>query len=144
MPHRTDLTVAWGDTDAGGLIYYPRFFHYAILALNDYFAPAFEGSHPMEALRTDGLVLPAVDASASFHAPLRAGAEVAVASAVTHLGEASLTLGFAVEAAGTDSTAAGGEVSFVLVDEAWESTPLPEAMRDCVGDRGDPSAAPTA
>lgn len=148
MGHRTDLTVAWGDTDAGGLIYYPRFFHYATVALNDYFAPAFDGDHPMESLRQDGLVLPAVDASASFESPLSAGDDVVVASAVTTLGESSLAFAFRVDGASGSTRASGGgpvasgTVTFVLVDEDWAATPLPDSMRECVGDRGDPSAPP--
>jgi len=64
MAHTTDITVDWGDTDAGGLIYYPRFFHhFVVVGLNDYFTPAVDGGHPMEAYRSDGYLLPAVEAS---------------------------------------------------------------------------------
>ena len=96
----------------------------------------------MERLRADGLVLPAVEASASFESPLRAGDEVVVDSAVTHIGEASLTLAFRVATGDSGAVAAAGEVTFVLVDETWSSTRLPEAMRSCVADRGDPSKLP--
>jgi acyl-CoA thioester hydrolase len=140
MTHRTELDVAWGNTDAGGLIYFPAFFHYATVALNDYFAPAFDGDHPMQRLRREGLVLPAVDASASFASPLRAGDEIAVESTVVSLGEASLTFAFEVCRAHDDTRSASGDVTFVLVDEAFESTPLPDAMRDCVATRGDAPA----
>jgi acyl-CoA thioesterase FadM len=26
MPHNTEISIGWRDTDAGGLIYYPYFF----------------------------------------------------------------------------------------------------------------------
>jgi YbgC/YbaW family acyl-CoA thioester hydrolase len=142
MTHRTNLDVAWGDTDAGGLIYYPRFFHYVVQALNDYFAPAFDGAHPMETLRQDDLVLPAVDANASFQAPLRSGDPIAVESAVSALGEASLTFAFRIDRADGGPVTASGAVTFVLVDEAWEATPLPDSMRTCIDSRGDPSELP--
>ena len=137
MPHRTEYAVTWGDTDAGGLIYYPRFFHFVIVGLNDYFAPAVDGAHPMEWLRTGGLTLPAVDASASFESPLRAGDAIVIETEVVDFGEASVTVAFAVERRSNGERTASGEVTFVLVDDQWEATPLPDAFRACVGQRGD-------
>jgi len=105
VAHTSALTIDWGDTDAGGLIYFPRFFHFAVVGLNDYFAPAMDG-HLMESLRRDGHVLPAVDASGSFESPLRAGDRVEVETTVTRLGEASLTTAFDVRRAETAERAA--------------------------------------
>lgn len=151
MPHRTELRVAWGDTDAGGLVYFPRFFHFVVVGLNDYFAPAaIEGSpgtgspkdgHLMEHLRREGHVLPAVDASASFESPLRAGDAIAVETSVT-AGETSLTVEFSVERLSDGERAAGGEVTFVLVDDAFQPAPLPGAVHDCVAERGDADRSP--
>ncbi|WP_246987883.1 acyl-CoA thioesterase [Halorientalis marina] len=144
MGHTTDIHVDWGDTDAGGLIYFPRFFHFAVVGLNDYFAPAMDG-HLMESLRRDGFVLPAVDASGSFESPLRAGERAVVETEVTDLGEASLTVTFEVFRTGsdgsTDERAATLSVTFVLVDGDFEATPLPESVRECVVERGDGAAA---
>jgi len=140
MTHRTEVPVTWADTDAGGLIYYPRFFHFFVVGLNDYFAPAFDGAHPMESLRTRGITLPAVDASASFSAPLRAGDVAVVETTVRSVGETSITLGFDVERAGDGRRVAEGEVTFVLVDERFEPTPVPEPVRECVRSRGDAGA----
>lgn len=135
MAHRTEIEIAWGDTDAGGLIYFPRFFHFVVVGLNDYFAPAAGGGHPMESLRRDGHALPAIDASASFESPLRAGDRAHVETTVT-AGRTSLTDEFAVLRPDGDRVATG-EVTFVLVDEGFEPTPLPDAFVDCVRERGD-------
>lgn len=140
MTHRTEIPVTWDDTDAGGLIYYPRFFHFFVVGLNDYFAPAFDGAHPMESLRTRGITLPAVDASASFSTPLRAGDVAVVATTARAVGETSLTIGFDVERADDGLSAAEGEVTFVLVGEGFEPTSVPRPLRDCVRDRGDADA----
>lgn len=137
MPHTTEIPVSWGDTDAGGLIYYPRFFHYTIVALNDYFVPAADGGHLMDHLRHDELTLPAVDASGSFSSPLRAGETARVETTVTATGDASLTVEFVVVRGENDERAADLEVTFVLVDDAFEATSLPDAMRECVRERGD-------
>ncbi|WP_255150318.1 acyl-CoA thioesterase [Halorarius halobius] len=135
MPHRTDVPVRWGDTDAGGLIYFPRYFHLFVVGLNDYFAPVED--HLMASLRDRGHALPAVDASASFEAPLRAGDTASVETRVEETGESSLSVAFDVEKAADGEAAAGGEVTFVLVDEAFEPAPLPDEMRATVEARGD-------
>lgn len=137
MPHTTEITVDWGDTDAGGLIYYPRFFHFVIVGLNDYFRLATDGEHPMESYRRAGYILPAVEASASFHSPLRAGDEARLETTVLESGTASLTVAFAIARASDGERVADGEVSFVFVDEAFEATPLPEAIHECIRTRGD-------
>ncbi|WP_159903851.1 acyl-CoA thioesterase [Salinirussus salinus] len=133
MSHETTVRVTWGDTDAGGLIYFPRFFHFVVVGLNDYFAPVED--HLMEALRREGHALPAVDAAASFETPLRAGEAATVETAVT-AGETSLTVDFTVRRENGER-AASGEVSFVLVDETFEPTPLPDRVHECVRERGD-------
>jgi len=138
MPHTTDVPVAWGDTDAGGLIYFPRFFHYVVVGVNAYFAPAVAAAgHLMESLRRDGYVLPAVEASASFTAPLRAGETARVEIAVTDCGETSLTVAFAVARADAGEPAASGSVTFVLVDGEFAPSPLPASIRECIRERGD-------
>lgn len=144
MGHQTEVTIRWGDTDAAGLIYYPQFFHYTVVALNDYFSPAVETGHLMEQFRREDRFLPSVDASASFSSPLRAGDDVTVVTEVTDLGESSLTMAFTFETDdetdGESEPAATVEVTFVLVDNAFEACSLPAAVRACVERRGD---APT-
>lgn len=137
MPHATEITVDWGDTDAGGLIYYPRFFHFVIIGLNDYFRLATDDEHPMETYRRDGYVLPAVEASASFYSPLRAGDEAVIETRVVASGTTSLTIAFTITRATSEECVADGEVSFVFVDETFEATPLPDAIHECIRERGD-------
>jgi len=137
MPCETTVQVTWGDTDAGGLIYFPRFFHFVVVGLNDYFRPADD--HLMETLRRDGHTLPAVDATATFERPLRAGGTARVETIVT-AGETSLTVEFTVRDE-DGQRAASGEVRFVLVDGQFEPTPLPDRVRECVRERGDGTTA---
>jgi acyl-CoA thioester hydrolase len=133
MPHRTEHRIPWGDTDAGGLIYFPRYFHPFVVGLNAYFeAPG--GGHLMESLRRDGRVLPAVDASASFEAPLRAGDDVAIETTIA-AGESSLEASFVVARTDDGVRAATGRVVFVLIDGAFESAPLPESVGERIRER---------
>lgn len=53
---------------------------------------AVDGAHPMETLQNEGLILPEVEASASFESPLCAGETVTVEVTVTDFDEASLTI----------------------------------------------------
>ncbi|MFC7156932.1 acyl-CoA thioesterase [Halomarina halobia] len=132
MPHRTDVPITWGDTDAGGLIYYPRLFHFFVVALNDYFTPVAD--HLMEQLRADGYVLPVVETSASFTTPLRAGDTARIETAI-EVGERSLTATFTVTREADGRRAAEGRAVFILVDADFEPTPLPASVRRCVEDR---------
>lgn len=137
MSHVTEISVEWGDTDAGGLIYYPRFFHFTVIGLNDYFSPAVDGGYLMEAYRKQGYVLPAVETAASFQSPLRAGDDIAVETTVTHAGETSLGVAFEIVRLTDGELAADIEVTFVLVDEEFEPAALPQAIHECIRDRGD-------
>ncbi len=139
MSHSIDIPVTWGDTDAGGLIYTPRFFHFFIVGLNAYFEPAFEEEHPMAALHERGFTLPAVSASADFVSPLRAGETAGVETTIAAMGDTSLTAEFTVERREDATLAAQGELSLVVVDEEFEATSVPAAVRECVATRGDAS-----
>lgn len=135
MAHETEIQVQWGDTDAGGLIYYPQFFHYVIVGLNDYFSPATDGTHPMEYYRRAGYLLPAIEATATFYSPLRAGDDAVIETTVVEFGDSSFSVSFSVTRDG--DLAADGEVSFVFVDDEFEPTSLPVEMHDCIRTRGD-------
>lgn len=137
MPNTTEIPVRWSDTDAAGLIYYPQFFHFVVVGVNDYFAPAVETGHLMEHLRQRGRALPTVEASASFAAPLRAGDVALLETTVTAVGESSLTVTFEVTRAEDGEHVAGGEATFVLVDGEFEAVPIPDELRACIRERGD-------
>jgi acyl-CoA thioester hydrolase len=119
------------------LIYYPRFFHFAVVGLNEYFGTGRESEHLMDSLRRDGYVLPAVEASGSFDAPLYAGDTARVRTTVEHFGETSLTVSFRVTRSEDGEHVASVEVSFVLVDDTFEPAALPESMRERIEARGD-------
>lgn len=140
MSHSTEIAVRWGDTDAGELIYFPRFFHFVVVGVNDYFAPAVEDGHLMESLRKEGYLLPAVETAASFESPLRAGDTARIEMDVT-AGNTSLAAEFVITRAGDEERLAAGEVTFVLVNQDFDPVPLPEAVHECIRDRSDVDAS---
>lgn len=119
----TRYRITWGDTDAGGLIYYPRLFHLFVVGLNDHVG----SEHLMDRLRREGHVLPVVEAEASFEAPLRAGDGAVVETTVPTVGGSSFTAEFEIRRG--DAVAASGSATFVLVDGEFEPTPLPDWFR---------------
>lgn len=125
----TEVPITWGDTDAGGLIYFPRIFHLFVVGINDHVDAA---DHLMERLRDGGHVLPVVEADADFAAPLRAGDTAVVATTVASVGESSFTPAFEVRRSADDVVAATGSATFVLVDDGFEATPLPDWLRDAL------------
>ena len=135
MTARVEIPVTWGDTDAGGLIYYPRFFHFFVVGLNAYFEPI--APHFMQWLRDRKYVLPSVEASASFKAPLRAGDTAAVETTVETVGTSSFTATFEIERVGDDVQVARGRVAFVLVDETFDPASLPDEVHTLVRERAE-------
>lgn len=133
-PAETRVRVRWGDTDAGGLIYFPRYFGYFVAGFADYLDPV---DHVFESLRQGGYVLPSVDVNASFEEPLRAGDAAIVETRITQFGEASLTAAFRAHRADGYTLTATGAVTFVLVDENFEPTPLPDEWRAIVAEQED-------
>jgi acyl-CoA thioester hydrolase len=125
----TEVPITWGDTDAGGLIYFPRVFHLFVVGLNDHVGAT---DHLMERLRAEGHALPVVEADAEFAAPLRAGDTAVVTTTVTSAGESSFTPVFEVRRAADDAVTVSGSATFVLVDDAFEPTPLPDWIRDAL------------
>jgi acyl-CoA thioester hydrolase len=132
---RVEIPVTWGDTDAGGLIYYPRFFHFFVVGLNAYFEPI--APHFMQWLRDRKYVLPSVEASASFEAPLRAGDTAAVETTVETVGTSSFTATFEIGRVGDDVQVARGRVAFVLVDETFDPASLPDEVHTLVRERAE-------
>lgn len=140
MSYTTEIPVRWGDTDAGGLIYYPRFFHFVVVGVNEYFTPAVEDGHLMEHLRKEGYLLPAVETSTSFKSPLRAGDTARIEMDLT-AGNTSLMVEFVITENGDEERIAAGEVTFVLVDRDFEPTSLPVAVHECIHARSDTSTS---
>jgi acyl-CoA thioesterase FadM len=112
------------------------FFHFVVVGINDYFAPAVENGHLMEHLRKEGYILPAVQASAAFELPLRAGDD-AVITTSAKAGDTSITVKFTINRASDENQAATGEVTFVLVDDRFEPVSLPNTVHECIRVRGD-------
>ena len=89
--HRFRTRVDFGDVDHAGILYYPRMFHFAHLAYEDFLRGSGEYSLP-NCFRLHRLGTPVVSTRAQFLGPLAHGEQVEIEVIVCKLGKRSFTL----------------------------------------------------
>lgn len=90
--HRREIEIQWGDCDAFGIVFFPRYFEYFDGCTNALFHRALGIKKP-ELLRTYKIAgIPLVHASCNFIAPSSFGDVVQVESCVTEWGNSSFTV----------------------------------------------------
>src|SRR5690349_189353 len=92
-PVEVRLRVIYGDTDQMGVVYYANYFRYFELSRSEYFR-ARGGTYVDVEKR--GLMLPVVDASASYRAPARYDDLLVVSADVTRMKRASIEFSYEV------------------------------------------------
>ena len=94
MPFRTRIKVRFGDEDHAQIVYYPRFFHFFHVAMEELFEA---GGFPFRTMfDRDRLGFPAVKIECEFQTPLRMGDEVDVEATVPKVGTKSVTFRYRV------------------------------------------------
>jgi YbgC/YbaW family acyl-CoA thioester hydrolase len=129
-------TLAWGDCDPAGIIYYPTYYRWmdaatwAMLASAGYAAPR---------IRAEQLTIPLVDSQCAFLSSPTFGDECEVRSQVSRWGRSSFTVSheFVLPAEGR-VLARGAESRVWCRYEAGpgtplRSTPIPEELRAALG-----------
>ena len=88
---RRDIAVEWGDCDAAGIVYFPRYFEWFDACTTGLFRHA--GYEKKTLLDAFGIVgLPAVQARARFIQPSTFGDTVTVETTITRFGRSSFDL----------------------------------------------------
>jgi 4-hydroxybenzoyl-CoA thioesterase len=129
MAHVARVAVRFGDVDAAGIVYYPRFFHLLHVAFEDYFADHV-GIPYHVLIREQGLGFPAVHVSCDFRAPLRMGEVLQVQIAAPRIGRSSVRFLHRVMVADPDDLRAEMTMDRVCVDmKTLRPVPIPEAIR---------------
>jgi 4-hydroxybenzoyl-CoA thioesterase len=91
MAYTTRHKIRFGHCDPAGIVYFPRYFEMINAVVEDWFADAVErdfNSLHIEA----GTSVPTVNLKTDFKSPSRLGEWLDFRLAVTHIGNASLTL----------------------------------------------------
>ncbi len=95
------IEVEWGDCDAAGIVFYPRYFEYFDACTNRLFEAAL-GTKKRQWTAHYGIVgIPMVDTRARYHSPSRYGDVLEFTTTVTALGGASFEIAHRVTNAGT-------------------------------------------
>ena len=90
--HRKEIEIEWGDCDAFGIVFFPRYFEYFDACTNALFQHAL-GIRKPELLRRYKIAgIPLVQASCNFIVPSSFGDVVQVDSCVTEWGRSSFSL----------------------------------------------------
>ena len=96
MPFSTRISVAFGDTDPAGLVYYPNLLHYCHLAMERFFAE-YCGIPYSDLIAKERIGFPTVKIDAEFLTPLLYGDDADIAVEVTAIGNSSLTLVYTIQ-----------------------------------------------
>jgi 4-hydroxybenzoyl-CoA thioesterase len=126
MTFATSTRVRFGQVDAAGIAFYPRYFEMLNNAVEDWFAGLGADFRSMHVDR--GIGVPTVSISAEFLSPCELGEELEIRIVPTHIGRSSCAYDALFTAGGRDRM----KVNAVLVcmDLAVrKSVPWPEDIR---------------
>lgn len=123
------ITVRFGDTDPYGVVYFASYFRYCHQGIEEFFRHL--GLAPQEIFRNteEGFGLPIVEASCSFHKPVRYGESLRLAVYIMQARSKVLTFGFYFYPSEGDALIAHGEATLVAIDRSWQSRSLPDELR---------------
>ena len=128
--HTLWMFVQFGDVDHAGILYYPKMFHYAHLAYEDYLRGLPGWSLP-DCFNLQHIGTPVVSTESTFLGPLAHGEKVAVEVVVERVGQRSFTLAFRLCDADSMAVRARIRVVHAIVSlETFQSIPIPEPLRN--------------
>lgn len=138
--HTTVVPVRWGDVDAAGIVFYPRFFEWYDLGCEALFAAL--GLPWPELFPKHGIVgVPIVESGSRFASPARYGDTLEIRAVVAWVKEKTFRMEYEV-AAGARLCATGFEVRAwvkrpLSAEERLQAMPIPEDVVRRL--RGDPA-----
>lgn len=129
MSYRTRQRIRFGDVDSARIVYYPRYFHYCHVAMEEFFREVY-GVDYAALIGDQHFGFPALKVSAEFRRPLRYGEVAEIEVEIVAIGETSLTFRFTFRSEGHEAPAAVIEVVTVALDlAAFEKRRVPDWVR---------------
>jgi 4-hydroxybenzoyl-CoA thioesterase len=92
MPIASESLIAWGDCDAAGIVYYPRFFYFMDAAFQTLLRKAGLNHHIL--FERFGVRVPIVDTNAKFLSPATFEDRLVVNAEVVHWGTKSFRVNY--------------------------------------------------
>jgi 4-hydroxybenzoyl-CoA thioesterase len=124
-----DIPVRFGDVDQAKIVYYPRFFHYCHVAMEEAFRIA-GGIAYRDVLEKDRLGFPAVHLEADFDDTVGYGETLRMDVVVEKVGRTSVTWRFTGVRASDGAPALRARVVTVAVDmDRWKPVDVPAKYR---------------
>lgn len=90
------MPVRFADVDHAGIVYYPKFFDYFHIAMEEFLRARLGPRGYVDLLDRDRIGFPSVNAQCEFKAPLRFGDTMDIEMSVLKLGTRSVTFGYRV------------------------------------------------
>jgi YbgC/YbaW family acyl-CoA thioester hydrolase len=123
-------TISLGDTDAAGVLFYPRLFELAQRAFERFTG---DRGFPITRFWEDKVLAPVVHVEADYRAPLRLGEPITVETTVEQIGDTSFRMAYIVRK--VDGTlAAEALVVHACIDRDGRAVRVPEALRVALTD----------
>jgi len=109
------VKVRFAEIDRAGIVYYPRFFHYAHVAFEEFFEDRV--GVPYHVVIDEGRVgFPTVRAECDYLSPLAFGDRIDVAVSILRIGRSSATFRFRLRNRTKRRAAADARITVVCVD----------------------------
>lgn len=133
MAFRAEMTVRFGDIDHAGIVYYPRFFHYFHIGLEEFFSKALGVEYHL-VLDEHRIGLPTAHLEVDFLRPLRFGDHIDVVMEILEIGRSSATWRYVAKTK-SGATVAVAKIVTVCVDiDTLAPIPLPDWLREGLSD----------
>jgi len=131
VKYTTQAKVRFGDVDAAGIVFYPRYFEILNTAVEDWFEEGL-GMSFAELHLGAGIGVPAVKLACEFAAPSFLGDTLEIELSVLELGRSSCTIAYRMTADGTSRLE--GELVIVCMDlKKRKAVSWPEQVRGRIG-----------
>jgi len=129
MSHRFPLHLPFGEFDAAGIVYYPRYLHWCHVGMEEYFRHVVGVDYPRFVVE-HRLGLPTVRTEVEHRRPIRYGDAVELEVEVTKVGGSSVEWSYGFWHPDAERAATEARVVTVLVDmDEFAKRPIPDWLR---------------
>lgn len=127
--YRFPLAVRWGDLDAAGIVYYPRYLHFCHVGMEEFFRHVVGTPYP-QVIGEHGIGLPSVRTEVEHRRPIRYADAVELEAEVTRVGTTSVEWRHRFWHAGDARPSTEARIVTVCVAMAtFEKAPVPAWLR---------------
>jgi 4-hydroxybenzoyl-CoA thioesterase len=135
MQYKTERTIMWGDLDALGIVFYPRYSEWFDGNAHQFFIAA--GVSQMESLQRNGLIFGLLETKTQFHHPGRYDDRIAITTCLTAMGSKTLDLAHRIVSIQDQTLMVTSSERRICMQVSGTNTlraaVIPEPVRQCLG-----------